>query len=129
MKEKIAQNFKPLLIFIGGGGVNYILNLFLTEFLTETVGLYYLVSFAIVQAILIVYGYFYISKFVYKKPLSLKSAIKYMRLMVVFALVNIFVVGRISELLNLYYLWSIAVVIPMMTIVKYFVYKKFAFND
>lgn len=126
--QAIKSNAAPLAKFLLGGGVNYFLNIFLTAFLTETLGLNYIISFSVTQSILIVYGYIYNSRVVYRTKHSNNKMFRFVSLMILFAILNIFVVRNIVEIFELSYVYTIAFIIPITTLIKYFVYKKIAFQ-
>jgi len=98
--------------FIMGGGVNFVLNTVLTYILTEFLGIYYLVSFMIVQTILVVYGYFYNLLFTFKiKTKSKKRFMKFLLFLVIFYAVNIGLVKIFTDTIKIPYIISIVITI------------------
>jgi|GEM_PF-4805796 len=115
--------------FIMGGGVNFVLNTVLTYILTEFLGIYYLVSFMIVQTILVVYGYFYNLLFTFKiKTKSKKRFMKFLLFLVIFYAVNIGLVKIFTDTIKIPYIISIVITIFATTALRFFTYKKFVFK-
>lgn len=126
MKKAIIQ----FLVFGVGGVVNFFLNTYLTYFLTETIGLYYLYAFILVQIVVVIYGYLYNSFLTFGlKKVSPKVIVRFVFSLIVFAIMNILLVKILTDWCQLYYVFSIVVTIFITIIGRFLFYRKYVFVE
>jgi len=127
---KIIQIGKQFAVFGLGGVTNYLLNIGLTYALTEWLGWYYLLSFTVVQMIIIVYNFLYHNWLTFRGArMSGWTFIKYLLWLGVFALINIGLVKLTTDYLQWHYMISIFAVTAVTMVVKFLIYRKYVFID
>ncbi|MFA4931104.1 MAG: GtrA family protein [Patescibacteria group bacterium] len=128
--SKLNGHIKQFLIFCTGGIVNFALNTGGTYLLTNYLHLYYLYSFAIIQIIIIIYGFLYNNYLTFRqKKTSPWVAFKFIAFLHLFALINILFVRFFTDSIGLPYLISIIVTITFTIIGRFILYKKFVFIE
>ncbi|MBU0647915.1 GtrA family protein, partial [Patescibacteria group bacterium] len=128
--NKYKQVGAQFFVFAAGGVVNFLLNIGLTYLLTEVFDIYYLLSFAIVQIIVIIYGFVYNTFLTFRlKKASTWIFVKFITFLHIFALVNILLVRFFTDVVGLQYLISIIITIFATIILRFFLYKKYVFVE
>ena len=121
--------FFSFIKFCLGGIVNLGLNTGLTFFLVEVVGLYYLWSFAIVQVIIVFYGFFYNLKITFRVKHWDKSTLtRFVFFLWLFYFINLGLVKFLTETLGFYYIISIILTVAITIGVRFYIYKKLVFK-
>ena len=115
--------------FLLGGLFVFGLKLSLTWLLVEKLGLWYLYSYLICLSIIITIGYFYNVKITFVTNSNKIKFMKYILFTFLFLVLDSGVVIFLTEIISTYYLHSIFLSTCTLFIIKFFIYKKYVFEN
>lgn len=120
---------KRISIFLLGGGINLILKIALTTFLTEIMKIHYFTSYIITLATVIIYSFFYNAYLTFEvRDRKRSNFVKYILALLMFNFADAFLVRLITDLIGVYYIVSIIFVTGSLLICKYVIYNKVVFR-
>jgi len=124
-----TKTIKKLFKFGFLGILTFILTLGITALLKETGGLFYLWSYWIAFLFTTIINFFLNIKVTFQvKTKGGQRIPKYLAMIIIFLIVNPYLVKILTETLNLHYLLSVALVTAMVFLVKFLIYDNFVFN-
>lgn len=115
--------------FVYFGVISYFLNVFLTFFLTDIVGMYYFFSYTTVLTFIIVLNFIANIRFTFKVAGRYKKRFtKYVVAVFIFMFSNLLLVRLFTNHFRLHYLISIFFVNGCLMVLKFIVYDNLIFN-
>ncbi len=129
MLEDLFLKFKSDLFryvkFVFGGGIALILNLILTYILTEYLGLWHMISFAIALGLELLFLFIYHTFITFKKR---GRKIIFILIISFISALNWILVFILTQELKLHYLISIVLVAGVVSIINYTLNRNLVFN-
>ena len=129
LRENIGHQKIPFIRYIFVGCINYPFNIILVWFGSEIMGLYYLFSVAIAHLIITLLNYFWTSSYIFKAQRSHKVFFKYICSLAIISLMHLLLVKILTDIFDIFYLYSVATSISILFLVKFFIYNKLIFTD
>jgi putative flippase GtrA len=126
----LFKNKKQFFVFVAGGGMGALINLAVTSFFTEIMGLSYLISYSVGISANIIFNFFYHRSITFKtknkfKTRFFKSVFVSMAVgAAVMTLVYIF-----TEIFGFWYIFSGIIAISVMTLINYIVNNLWVFQS
>ena len=111
------------------GGLNYPINLALVWFITEEIGIDYLISAIIAYSLITISNFFWHSGYIFQTKRNKSIFIKYLISLVFFYFAYIFLIKTLTEQLNFYYLFSIIISMSVLFFLKFFLFNYYIFVD
>jgi putative flippase GtrA len=118
---------KRLFKFFLIGGLNYPINLALVWFMTESVGINYLISVIISYSLITISNFFWHSGYIFQSTRNKSILIKYLISIVFFYIAYIFIVRILTEWFGFYYILSIIISMSVLFSFKFFIFNNYIF--
>ncbi len=126
--QSIVSHRSAFLKFASGALVAFLLNIALTWVLVEHAGLNYLFSYTLVQLLVITNGFVFQLLVVFRQSrVTSALVVKYLSILGIVTILNIYTVRSLTEVVGLYYLVSIVLSTGVFLVVKYVLYQSFVF--
>lgn len=109
--------------------LNYCIIFCGTYFLTDKIGITPNLSYLVTVSIAYVIQYLLNTKYVFSVKFTRESALKYLSLLILFWLFNNVVYNFLIEFFEIEYLIAIGINIVFFGSIRFFVQKKYVFND
>lgn len=120
---------KKFIIFIFGGGIGALLNLTTAWFLTDILGLWYLISYIFGGAVNTTFKFFYHRRITFGVKDALKMRFfKFILVTAGMSLIYLSLIYFLTDILHFHYLISGIVVISTMSVLNFLVDKKWVFK-
>ncbi len=124
--NEIKKDLYRYVKFVFGGGISLILNLLITYLLTELIGFWHMVSFAIALSLETIFLFAYHSKVTFKVNGKFKI---FVIVILLISFLNWILVYLLTEKIKMQYLIAIVLVAGVVSILNYFINKKIVFKD
>ena len=111
------------------GGFNYPINLAVVWFITDYIGINYLISAIIAYSLITLSNFFWHSGYIFQSKRNKSIFIKYLISIVFFYFAYIFLVKTLTEQFNFYYLFSIIISMSVLFFMKFFLFNYYIFID
>ncbi len=122
----MSKFIKYIIVVIWG----YFIRLSLTFILTDFLKIWYLWSYSLTMLLLILIGFYYHFNFTFKNAKNKKNKfIIYAVAVIFFTLVDVYFVRILSDVFQIYYLFSIILSNSLFFIIKFIFYKEIVFID
>lgn len=122
-------DIKKYVIFITGGGIGTFLNLITAWFLTDILGLWYLISYIFGGTVNTTFNFFYHQKITFGVKDAQKSRFfKFILVTAGMALIYLSLIYFLTDILHFHYLISGAIVIGGVSVFNFLVNKEWVFN-
>lgn len=124
---RVKSNLFVFIRFLFVAFFGYSANIAITIFLTEYIGLFYLASYLSAQVISFLIGFYFLSRIVFYSDRGLARLMKYFLILLSAMFLNIYLVKVLTEIFDVYYIYSIIVSTLIVVVSKFIFYRIFVF--
>ncbi len=126
----ITSHKAAFMKFIVGACIAFLINIALTWVAVEWAGFHYLLSYTLIQILVVAYGFTYQFFIVFRqRRISSTLVARYILILTTVTALNIVTVKTLTDGVGIHYLVSIFLSTGFFLIVKYVLYQRFVFTE